>query len=54
MILLAEVGTVPLTAIVAAVMSALVSFAVNAYMNRGHNERMVHGQVQKLIEFAMA
>jgi hypothetical protein len=53
MLLLADVSSAVLTALIAMIVSALVTMGVNFYMNRGHNERMVYGLVQKIIEFSM-
>lgn len=54
MILLADGGNTALSAaLLSAIVSAVVSVSVNAYMNRGHNQRLAFGFVQKIIEFAM-
>lgn len=53
LILFADAGGTGLNAMIAAAVSAVVTISVNLYMNRTHNERMVFGLVQKIIEFAM-
>lgn len=54
MFLIADGSPITSSAIIAAIVSAIVTAAVNSFMNRGHNERMVYGQVQKMIEFAIS
>lgn len=52
--LFGDSGEKVLVTLIAAGVAAVVAIAVNVYMNRGHNERFVYGQVQKIIEFAIA
>ena len=49
----AEADSVFPPAIIAAIISALVTWGINVYMNVGHNARFASGQVQKIIEFSI-